>query len=166
MDGSAWACLSLLTHTAVQLMIPLPPSETGVSHIVLPAHAWYSRDNRKSLFCFALHERTEAQRGQLTCQDSNPGLWYHGTHCLFLTQPSNLASGRREGGTRRKPGAWVRNFKRRWSGASRRSFSCTSVPITSQGLLPSLRCTDPLEHSPSYYGALFLLAHLGHLSWA
>lgn len=36
----------------------------------------------------------------------------------------------------------------------------------SQGLPPSLRGTEPLEHSPGCSGVLFLLAHLGHLSRA
>lgn len=43
-------------------------------------------------------------------------------------------------------------------------WDLTSHPL--QGLLPSLGCTEPLEHSPGCSGTLLLLTHLGHLSWA
>ena len=153
-------------------------SHTAVPH--LPRRLTFHTSNPTStclvqqrrsekLFCFCFVWGNWSPEGSDGFQGFQLQAWHHRTGCLSLTQPSNLASGRSEGpqeglglgwgtqsGSREKPwgkalpalllGPWVRN--------------------TSQGLPPSLGRTEPPERSLGRSGALFLLAHLGHLSWA
>lgn len=157
---------SLLTHCC-----PPPLSEADFSHIKPPKHTLGTAETIRKVVLFLLCVRELKPRGvRCLAKDSNSGPWHHHTGCLSLTQPSNLASGRSEGplgeglglgwgtgsGSRGKP----------WGKALPALLCGPWVPNTSQGLPPSLGRTEPPEHSLGRSGALFLLAHLGHLPWA